>query len=67
MRNIHTIAAYFLYKTPMRHKKLQKLCYYAQVWHLAHYKTPLMPNRFEACVHSPGRFFFNNSYLYKHS
>lgn len=53
MRDIHTIAAYFLYKAPMCHKKLQKLCYYAQVWHLTTYGTPLMPNRFEAWVHGP--------------
>lgn len=37
----------------MTHKKLQKLCYYAQAWHLANYGTPLVPNHFEAWVHGP--------------
>lgn len=53
MLDIRTVAQYFLSKEPMSHKKLQKLCYYAQAWHLANYGKPLMTNRFEAWVHGP--------------
>lgn len=53
MKDIRTIADYFLWKSSMSHKKLEKLCYYAQAWYLANYGEPLMPNRFEAWVHGP--------------
>ncbi len=53
MENIYTVAKYFLYKNSMTHKKLQKLCYFAQAWHLANYGEVLVPNRFEAWVHGP--------------
>lgn len=53
MKDIREIAQYFLCKSPMSHKKLQKLCYYAQAWYLANYGDALMPNRFEAWVHGP--------------
>ena len=53
MTDIRTIALYFLSLSSMTHKKLQKLCYYAQAWHLANYGTPLMSNRFEAWIHGP--------------
>lgn len=33
--------------------KLQKLLYYAQAWHLAIYKHPLFPEKFQAWVHGP--------------
>lgn len=33
--------------------KLQKLLYYTQAWHLAHYSTQLFPARFQAWVHGP--------------
>ena len=33
--------------------KLQKLLYYAQVWHLALYGAPLFRDRIEAWVHGP--------------
>lgn len=33
--------------------KLQKLMYYVQAWHLAFYKKPLFPERFQAWVHGP--------------
>lgn len=47
------VAHYFLSKESMPHKKLQKLCYYAQSWFLANNNQPLFPNRFEAWVHGP--------------
>lgn len=53
MESIYEIAKYFLSKSNMSHKKLQKLCYYAQAWHLANYDVPLVANRFEAWVHGP--------------
>ena len=33
--------------------KLQKLCYYAQAWHLALHRTPLFRDRIEAWAHGP--------------
>ena len=51
--DILQVAHYFLSKESMEHKKLQKLCYYAQSWFLANYNQPLFPNRFEAWVHGP--------------
>lgn len=53
MESIYSVAKYFLYKEAMTHKKLQKLCYFAQAWHLANYEKALVPNRFEAWVHGP--------------
>lgn len=53
MEKITDVAKYFLSKEKMTHKKLQKLCYYAQAWHLANYNTPLVSNDFEAWVHGP--------------
>ena len=53
VEKITEVAKYFLSKDAMTHKKLQKLCYYAQAWHLANYDTPLVPSRFEAWVHGP--------------
>lgn len=53
MVDILDVAQYFLSKESMSHKKLQKLCYYAQAWYLANHGQPMMPNRFEAWVHGP--------------
>ena len=53
MESIYEVARFFLSKESMSHKKLQKLCYYAQAWFLANYGKPLVPNRFEAWVHGP--------------
>ena len=53
MESITEVTKYFLSKGSMTHKKLQKLCYYAQAWHLANYGTPLFANLFEAWVHGP--------------
>ncbi len=53
MESIYEVANFFLSKESMSHKKLQKMCYYAQAWYLANYGKPLVPNRFEAWVHGP--------------
>lgn len=53
MESIYEVARYFLGKESMSHKKLQKLCYFAQAWFLANYNVPLVPNRFEAWAHGP--------------
>lgn len=53
MYSIIDIANWFLHHTTCDQKKLQKLCYYAQAWHLALYGTRLFPNGFEAWVHGP--------------
>lgn len=51
--NIFLVAQWFLSKAAMTHKKLQKLCYYAQAWHCALYKRPMFQEPFEAWVHGP--------------
>lgn len=53
MENIYDVAKYFLSLGQMNHKKLQKLCYYAQAWYLALTGTPLMNTWFEAWAHGP--------------
>ena len=51
---IQDVANAFLSKSTMTHKKLQKLCYYAQCYY-AYYnnKEKLADTRFEAWVHGP--------------
>ena len=54
--NMHTvfdIANWFLKKQSMTHKKLQKMCYYAQAWSYALKDRPIMDAQFEAWVHGP--------------
>lgn len=53
MTSILEVARYFLSKDSMTHKKLQKLCYYAQAWYYAITQTPLIDSNFEAWVHGP--------------
>lgn len=53
MESIFEVAKYFLLLGPMNHKKLEKLCYYAQAWHLAIIGRPLMYTSFQAWVHGP--------------
>ena len=54
MENIRDIAHWFLSKESMTHKKLQKLCYYAQAWYCALYDgTPLFSDEIQAWVHGP--------------
>ncbi|MGE5633316.1 MAG: type II TA system antitoxin MqsA family protein [Caulobacteraceae bacterium] len=53
------IVQFFLNKTDeesgeiITHLKLHKLMYYAQSWHMAYYKTPLIKDTFQAWVHGP--------------
>lgn len=52
--DLNTVANWFLNKSAMSHKKLQKLCYYAEAWHLALYNSPIFKNcHFQAWVHGP--------------
>lgn len=54
MENVRSIADWFLSKEAMTHKKLQKLCYYAQAWYCALYDgTPLFNDEIQAWVHGP--------------
>ena len=53
MYKIFDIANWFLKKELMDHKKIQKLCYYAQAWSLALFKCPIINCKFEAWAHGP--------------
>ena len=51
--SIFEIANWFLLKESMTHKKLQKLCYYAQAWCYTLKDFMLMDSVFEAWIHGP--------------
>ncbi len=52
--DITDAANWFLSKSPLQHKKLQKLCYYAVAWNYALLDSPLCANdEFQAWVHGP--------------
>lgn len=51
--SIFEIANWFLLKETMTHKKLQKLCYYAQAWFYALKDFRLTDATFEAWIHGP--------------
>lgn len=57
--NIYDVADYFVSKVDVdageviTHLKLQKLCYYAQAWHLAIHDRRLFNGHFEAWAHGP--------------
>ena len=53
METAYDVARWFLSKNSMTHKKVQKLCYYAQAWHCALYNEKLFPEEIEAWVHGP--------------
>ncbi|QHZ52703.1 Panacea domain-containing protein [Paenibacillus larvae] len=58
MAKISDVAKYFIKCANSRneslsHLKLQKLCYYAQAWHLAFFGEPMFDDEFEAWVHGP--------------
>ena len=53
MESIYDVARWFLSKKSMTHKKLQKLCYYAQAWHCALLNRPLFDDEIQAWVHGP--------------
>lgn len=51
--SVFDVAKAFLAMESMTHKKLQKLCYYAQAWYLAFEEKKLFNYSFEAWVHGP--------------
>lgn len=51
--SIFEVANWFLAKESMTHKKLQKLCYYAQAWFYTLKGIVLEDTEFEAWVHGP--------------
>ena len=51
--SVFEIANWFLSKSEMTHKKLQKLCYYAQAWCYALKGYRLANTDFQAWVHGP--------------
>lgn len=53
MVSVLDVAKWFLSQESMSNLKLQKLCYYAQAWHLVMNDTRLMDTTFEAWVHGP--------------
>ena len=53
MVDILDVANYFLSKESMTHKKVQKLCYYAQAWYFYFFKEKLADTEFEAWIHGP--------------
>lgn len=56
MKNVYSVydvAKWFLNKSSMTHKKLQKLCYYAQAWHCALLDSCLFTDEIQAWVHGP--------------
>ena len=54
MANVFDVAKYILEKMgTMSTMKLQKLCYYAQVWSLVWDDTPLFKEEFEAWANGP--------------
>ena len=63
MNTIYDLANWFLYKSSISHKKLQKLCYYAVAWHYALYNSILVSDdEFEAWVHGPVSQFLWHEY-----
>lgn len=54
MESVLAVAKWFLDKESMTHKKLQKLCYYAQAWYATLYHNgPLFEEEIQAWVHGP--------------
>lgn len=51
--SVYDVANWFLLKGEMTHKKLQKLCYYAQAWCYALKGYRFMDTDFQAWVHGP--------------
>jgi uncharacterized phage-associated protein len=49
----HILARFNAKGAPINNVKLQKLLYYTQAWHLAHFDTPLFADPIEAWVHGP--------------
>jgi uncharacterized phage-associated protein len=61
------VAKYFLWRaqnesTKLSNKKIQKLVYYAQAWHLALKDQPLFSDKIEAWIHGPAVASLYNSF-----
>ena len=63
MNTIFDVAEWFLSIEEMTHKKLQKLCYYAQAWSCAICPEPITNATFEAWVHGPVCLELYNKYM----
>lgn len=50
---VFEVAEWFLHKKALTHKQLQKLCYYAQAWHMALLGRPLFKEEIQAWIHGP--------------
>lgn len=53
MLDVLDVARYFLSLDSMKHKKLQKLCFYSQAWYIVFTGKRLMDTDFEAWAHGP--------------
>ncbi len=54
MVDVCDVASWFLSHEPMTHKKVQKLCYYAQAWYCTLYDgSPLFDDEIQAWIHGP--------------
>ena len=52
--DILDVANWFLSKSPLQHKKLQKLCYYAVSWHYTLLDSTIcIRDEFQAWIHGP--------------
>lgn len=62
-QTILDVADWFLNRSPMSHKKLQKLCYYAEAWSETLLGEPISEEaEFEAWVHGPVNRMIWNKY-----
>lgn len=60
MYTVFDAANWFMKKGANIHKKIQKLCYYAQAWNLVYNGSPMFDSGFEAWVHGPvNRWLWN--------
>jgi len=62
MLDIIKVASYFLSRDSMRIKKLQKLCYYSQVWGLKNLGEKLFENPIEAWIDGPSVYEVHQLY-----
>lgn len=53
MYSVFDVANWFMRKGALVHKKIQKLCYYAQAWSYVFNNEPMIDSDFEAWVHGP--------------
>lgn len=63
--NVFQVAKWFLNKEPMTHKRLQKMCYYAEAWYFTLKKQSLTETKFEAWDHGPVSVELFNVFKYR--